>query len=348
MEILNSLNPESIQETTKKIVRRNPDNVNLLNSPIDPRLSLEIHHEKCVKRLVNMESLIPAMLIFSNPCWSWNGSSQTRATDIRGFEGISAWIEYLWSCCGFVGGLSCTREDTTTVLSISRPFLSLLFLCLALDASCVRRDLCIAVAKSMSHPCECRACRILANAGHVASLRMPFEKGKQLDEAAQQVNSKQELKFVKRLVGPPLLAAFLALSPIITPPVSYGQAIETQRGASLFGRACIGCHDAGGNILQPIKVLTNQPSLLLPIYVFFQGATLFLKDLQRNGVDTEEEIYRITYYGKGRMPGFGELCTPRGQCTFGARLKEDEIKVLADFVKSQADKGWPDIGITGD
>ena len=22
----------------------------------------------------------------------------------------------------------------------------------------------------------------------------------------------------------------------------------------------------------------------------------------RNGVDTEEEIYRVTYYGKGRMP----------------------------------------------
>nr|GMD11699.1 cytochrome C6, chloroplastic [Ipomoea batatas] len=61
----------------------------------------------------------------------------------------------------------------------------------------------------------------------------------------------------------------------------------------------------------------------------------------RNGVDTEEEIYRVTYYGKGRMPGFGEECTPRGQCTFGPRLQEDEIKLLAEFVKSQADQGWP-------
>nr|XP_043631945.1 cytochrome c6, chloroplastic [Erigeron canadensis] len=138
-----------------------------------------------------------------------------------------------------------------------------------------------------------------------------------------------KLKFLQRW-GPPLLAAVLALSPIIiSPPVSYGQAIDVQRGASLFGRACIGCHDAGGNILQP-------------------GATLFLKDLQRNGIDTEEEIYRITYYGKGRMPGFGEMCTPRGQCTFGARLQEDEIKLLADFVKAQADQGWPNIGISGD
>ncbi|KAI3794633.1 hypothetical protein L1987_37266 [Smallanthus sonchifolius] len=153
------------------------------------------------------------------------------------------------------------------------------------------------------------------------------KKGKPEVEA-QLVKPQQELKFIQRL-APHLFAAFVALSPIITPPVSYGQAIDVRRGASLFSHACIGCHDAGGNIIQP-------------------GATLFLKDLQRNGVDTEEEIYRITYYGKGRMPGFGEMCTPRGQCTFGARLQEDEIRLLADFVKSQADQGWPNIENSGD
>ncbi|KAI7999251.1 hypothetical protein LOK49_LG09G02620 [Camellia lanceoleosa] len=123
---------------------------------------------------------------------------------------------------------------------------------------------------------------------------------------------------MKSLV-PPLMAALVALSPISNPPVSLGQAIDIQRGATLFGRSCIGCHDGGGNIIQP-------------------GATLFLKDLQRNEVDTEEEIFRVTYYGKGRMPGFGENCTPRGQCTFGARLQEEEIKLLAEFVKSQAEQ----------
>ncbi|KAK4368311.1 hypothetical protein RND71_012103 [Anisodus tanguticus] len=111
--------------------------------------------------------------------------------------------------------------------------------------------------------------------------------------------------------------------------VSVGQTIDVQKGAALFNRACIGCHYAGGNIIQP-------------------GATLFLKDLQRNGVDTEEEIYRVTYYGKGRMPGFGPNCTPRGQCTFGPRLQDDEIKLLAKFVKSQADQGWPKIENSGD
>lgn len=49
---------------------------------------------------------------------------------------------------------------------------------------------------------------------------------------------------------------------------------------------------------------------------------------------------RISY---GSMQGFGENCTPRGQCTFGARLLEEEIKVLAKFVKLQADQGWPNI-----
>lgn len=75
---------------------------------------------------------------------------------------------------------------------------------------------------------------------------------------------------------------------------------------------------------------------------------MFMKDLLRNGVGTEEEIYRVTYFGKGRMPGFGENCTPRGQCTFGPRLQEEEIKELAKFVKLQADQGWPKIEIAED
>ncbi|XP_024030165.1 cytochrome c6, chloroplastic isoform X2 [Morus notabilis] len=125
------------------------------------------------------------------------------------------------------------------------------------------------------------------------------------------------------------MAALLTLSPIGYIPDSLGQTIDVQRGASLFRKACIGCHDGGGNIIQP-------------------GATLFLKDLQRNGIDSEEEIYRVTYFGKGRMPGFGENCTPKGQCTFGARLLDDEIKLLAEFVKLQADQGWPNIKLDED
>lgn len=123
---------------------------------------------------------------------------------------------------------------------------------------------------------------------------------------------------------PLVLASLIALSPLCYVPASLAQSIEIKRGASIFEQSCIGCHYAGGNIIQP-------------------GATLFNDDLKKNGVDSEEEIYRITYNGKGRMPGFGEKCTPRGQCTFGARLQEEDIKLLAEFVKLKADQAWKDI-----
>ncbi|KAJ1291490.1 hypothetical protein BS78_02G318900 [Paspalum vaginatum] len=137
---------------------------------------------------------------------------------------------------------------------------------------------------------------------------------------------------VPSAVAAPLLAAALLLAaspPGLPASNSPAFAQPVSEGAALFRKACIGCHDMGGNIIQP-------------------GATLFLKDLERNGVATEEELYNITYYGKGRMPGFGEKCTPRGQCTFGPRLSEDDIKLLASFVKSQAENGWPKIEGDGD
>ncbi|KAJ0486135.1 putative cytochrome c-like domain-containing protein [Helianthus annuus] len=127
------------------------------------------------------------------------------------------------------------------------------------------------------------------------------------------------------------------------------------RGASLFNRACIGCHDAGGNILQPVseflqsikKTIINNliNSHALSSVCSSRVQLCFSKIFKgmANGIDTEEEIYRITYYVKGRML----MCTPRVQCTFGARLQEDGIRLLADFVKSQADQGWPTIVNSG-
>ncbi|KAK9133922.1 hypothetical protein Scep_013450 [Stephania cephalantha] len=147
-------------------------------------------------------------------------------------------------------------------------------------------------------------------------------------EANPGPQQQNHVRFPRCLVSP-LMASLVALSPLCIPEVSLGQVMEAQRGAALFRKACIGCHDGGGNIIQP-------------------GATLFLKDLQRNGVEKEEEIYRVTYYGNGRMPGFGENCAPRGQCTFGPRLQDEEIKLLAEFVKLQADRGWPNIESYGE
>lgn len=98
-------------------------------------------------------------------------------------------------------------------------------------------------------------------------------------------------------------------------------ALDTAIVQRLFQRSCVGCHVGGGNIIQP-------------------GATLTASDLQRNGVSAVDDIYKIVYSGKGRMPGFGEQCAPRGQCTFGPRLSDEEIQSLAEFVRVQADQGW--------
>jgi len=125
-------------------------------------------------------------------------------------------------------------------------------------------------------------------------------------------------------LGASLVAGIISISVAAcgTQQVFSAQMLDTQQGKAIFQKACIGCHYEGGNVLQP-------------------GATLTARDLERNGVATEENIFKITYYGKGRMPGFGENCTPKGQCTFGPRLSDEDIHLLAEYVKLQADQGWP-------
>ncbi|KAL2620543.1 hypothetical protein R1flu_000748 [Riccia fluitans] len=117
-------------------------------------------------------------------------------------------------------------------------------------------------------------------------------------------------------------ASALLASTLFT--VEAAEALNGVEAGVLFQRTCSGCHNGGGNILQP-------------------SATLFNKDLDRNGLSSVHDIYNITYYGKNRMPGYGEKCTPRGQCTFGPRLADDDIRALAEFVKSQADQGWTNV-----
>jgi len=40
------------------------------------------------------------------------------------------------------------------------------------------------------------------------------------------------------------------------------------------------------------------------------------------------------------MPGFGENCAPKGQCTFAARLSDETIRDLAAYVSKQAAADW--------
>ena len=125
-------------------------------------------------------------------------------------------------------------------------------------------------------------------------------------------------------------ALALALSPLaLSTPVAL--AAEAPAAAApvaalnppeLFARTCGGCHTGGGNIVE-------------------LGATLRTDALQRNGYADAASVAKLIYAGKGKMPGYGEGCAPRGQCTFGARLSDADIDKLAAYVLEQAAAGWP-------
>ena len=78
-------------------------------------------------------------------------------------------------------------------------------------------------------------------------------------------------------------------------------AFDGDAAGAFSSRGCVGCHAAGGNVVAA-------------------SATLFARDLERNGVATKEDISNLIERGKGKMPGYGESCAPKGACTFGARF----------------------------
>jgi cytochrome c6 len=86
-------------------------------------------------------------------------------------------------------------------------------------------------------------------------------------------------------------------------------------GKALFKGAggCIGCHAAGGNIVEA-------------------GKTLSLQDLRKNGANGKEDVAEVISLGKNKMPGYGENCVGKGKCTFAKRLTEKEIDDLSAFV----------------
>lgn len=90
------------------------------------------------------------------------------------------------------------------------------------------------------------------------------------------------------------------------------------------------------------------------------GATLKLADLQRNSVADADALYQVIYSGRGKMPGYGQECTPKvcwtstycihtavahapgcqGKCTFGPRLSDEDIHNLTTYILEQAEAGW--------
>jgi len=98
---------------------------------------------------------------------------------------------------------------------------------------------------------------------------------------------------------------------------SAGPACATleESGKALFRGAggCVGCHAAGGNVVEA-------------------GKTLSLQDLTKNDVKSKEDVAAVISLGKNKMPGYGENCVGKGKCTFAKRLTDEEIDSLSAFV----------------
>ena len=119
---------------------------------------------------------------------------------------------------------------------------------------------------------------------------------------------------------PQQTAAAFGLAIIALLPVEPAAAVAGA-GEELFTAKCAGCHMGGGNVIA-------------------RGKTLSASDLIKNSVSSPDQIAALITDDKGAMPGFGETCAPKGQCTFGPRLSDSDIRDVTAFVDIQAAAGW--------
>ncbi len=103
-----------------------------------------------------------------------------------------------------------------------------------------------------------------------------------------------------------LLAALLFIGSLMFQALP---ALANIDGAKLFTANCAACHAGGGNRVVAAKTLKQDA-------------------LNKYGVNTEEAIIYQIKKGKNAMPAFGK------------KLKDEEIKAVADYVLEQAANNW--------
>eukprot|EP00245_Coleochaete_scutata_P006366 TRINITY_DN20793_c0_g1_i1.p1 TRINITY_DN20793_c0_g1~~TRINITY_DN20793_c0_g1_i1.p1 ORF type:complete len:214 (+),score=27.33 TRINITY_DN20793_c0_g1_i1:369-1010(+) len=143
-------------------------------------------------------------------------------------------------------------------------------------------------------------------------------KGRARNRIFMCMNMSEPASSITEQRAPALTATIAAALLLVSIPACAPDARADPR--TTFQNTCAACHAGGGNVLG--------------------GPTLSLEDLQRNGVFESEPLYDIIYGGKRRMPGYGVGCQPKGQCTFGPRLSDEEIQDLASYIREQAELGW--------
>ena len=87
------------------------------------------------------------------------------------------------------------------------------------------------------------------------------------------------------------------------------QAVNLEKGKTLFLQNCIGCHKGGNNLIIPEKNLKKLT-------------------LEANGMYSIEAITYQVLNGKNGMPAFG------------GRLQEEEIETIAEYVIFSSDKNF--------
>jgi len=110
---------------------------------------------------------------------------------------------------------------------------------------------------------------------------------------------------VKRLLAILVLVLAFCL-PVMQP--AFAEA-NLALGAKVFSANCAACHMNGGNVVAAPKTLKQDA-------------------LKQNGMDSAAAIIAQVTNGKGAMP------------SFKARLSDEQIQAVADYVLSQAAKGW--------
>ena len=118
---------------------------------------------------------------------------------------------------------------------------------------------------------------------------------------------KSTINITQTFIGFNFIIGLIILSIVSFPLKSYS--LETREGEQIFVAHCAGCHINGGNIIRRNK-------------------TLKLKDLKRNGIDTQDAIAQIAKEGIGSMSGYKDVLGEKG----------DEI--VANWIWEQSQNAW--------